>query len=72
MNVGNTVAILQEWVRRAWDALGRNANGHDAKRELEFHLEMAEETLRRQGHSAEEAARLARLRFDTVPRTLAP
>ena len=31
---------------------------------------MAEEALRRQGHSAEEAARLARLRFDTVPRTL--
>jgi hypothetical protein len=52
--------------------LGGNANEHDAKRELEFHLEMAEEALRRQGHSAEEAARLARLRFDTVPRTLAP
>lgn len=72
MSVGRTVAILQEWGRRAWDALGRDANEHDAKRELEFHLEMAEEALRRQGHSAEEAARLARLRFDTVPRTLAP
>ena len=53
MSVGSTVAILQEWVRRAWGALRDNSNEHDAKRELEFHLEMAEEALRRQGHSAE-------------------
>jgi predicted permease len=64
--------MLREWAHRAWGTVRRHSNEQEREREreLEFHLEMAEEALRRQGHSAQEAARLARLRFDTVPRGL--
>jgi predicted permease len=66
----SALATLREWVRRAWGTFRGNPSEHELKRELELHLEMAEEALRRQGHSAQEAARLARLRFDAVPRAL--
>lgn len=64
------VEMLREWVHRASSSWRRNSNENLVERELETHLEMAEEALRRQGYSDEEAARLARLRFDTVPRAL--
>jgi predicted permease len=53
-----------------WGTVRANPSEHELERELEAHLSMAEEALRRQGHSPREAARLARLRFDTVPRAL--
>jgi len=61
---------LREWTRRAWGTFRRTPRDSDLERELEFHLEMAEEELRRQGHPPQEAARLARLRFGRVPRVL--
>jgi predicted permease len=61
---------LREWAQRAWGTLRGHSSEQERERELAFHLEMAEEALRRQGHSGQEAARLARLRFDTVPRAL--
>jgi len=59
---------LREWAHRAWGTF--HAGPSERERELEIHLEMAEEALRRRGHSTQDAARLARLRFDTVPRAL--
>jgi predicted permease len=63
---------LREWTHRAWSTVRgpSSEQERERERELELHLEMAEEALRRQGHSAQEAARLARLRFGTVPRAL--
>ena len=57
------VETLREWARRASSMFRGNPSEQDRARELEVHLEMAEEALRRRGHSAQEAARLARLRF---------
>ena len=59
---------LREWALRAWGTF--HGSPSELERELAIHLEMAEEALRRQGRSPPEAARLARLRFDTVPRAL--
>ena len=56
-HVGST---LREWTRRAWGALSGRRGDHDLQRELAGHLAFAEDELRRQGHSANDAARLAR------------
>ena len=55
---------------RLWGALRRRRADDDIARELSLHLEMAEEELRRRGHSPEEAARLARVRFGGPDRAL--
>ncbi|MCY4077696.1 MAG: permease prefix domain 1-containing protein, partial [Acidobacteria bacterium] len=64
------MAVLREFWRRFRGVLRRNAADHDLERELRFHLELAEEELRRQGHSRAEAARLARVRLGGVPQAL--
>ena len=53
------MTVLREYLRRLWGALRRNPADHDLERELRFHLEHAEEELRRKGHSPAEAGRLA-------------
>jgi putative ABC transport system permease protein len=57
------LTMLREWIRRLWGTLTRRRSDRDLEGELAAHLELAEEDYRRQGHSAREAARLARLRF---------
>ncbi len=57
------LARLREWMCRLWGTLWRNPSDRDLERELTFHLEMAEEDLRRRGHSPGDAARVARVRF---------
>ena len=64
------MAVLREFWRRFRGALRRNPADHDLERELRFHLELAEEELRGQGHSRAEAARLARVRLGGVPQAL--
>src|SRR5690606_10198240 len=59
---------LREWLRRLTGTFRRNAD--DLERELGSHLEMAEEELRRRGHSSDEAARLARARFGIPARAM--
>ncbi len=54
---------LREWALRLWGTVRRRGADDDLRRELDSHLEIAEEELRRRGHSAREAARLARARF---------
>ncbi len=55
------MATLQEWLRRFWGTIsGRRADA-DLEEELKLHLELTEEAARRQGNSAEEAVRQARL-----------
>jgi predicted permease len=55
---------------RLWGTLrGRRADA-DIKRELDNHLEMAEEALLRRGHSRYEAARLARVQFGRTDNAL--
>ena len=52
-------AALREWALRLWCTLrGRRADD-DLRRELDSHLELAEEVLRQRGNSPREAARLA-------------
>ena len=64
------MAVLREFWRRLRGVLRRNPADHDLERELRFHLELAEEELRGQGHSRSEAARLARVRLGGVPQAL--
>ncbi len=54
------VAVLREWTWRVWGALTGRRTDHDLQRELDAHLALAEEELRRQGHAPPDAARLAR------------
>ena len=56
------MGALRECWHRLVGALRRNPNDHDLESELRFHLERAEEDLRSEGHSAQEAARIARAR----------
>jgi predicted permease len=51
---------LREWTRRLWGALSGRRSDHDLERELAAHLAIAEDELRRQGHPANESARLSR------------
>ena len=51
---------LREWTRRVWGALGARRPDHDLHRELAAHLALAEDELRRNGHTVRDAARLAR------------
>lgn len=53
---------LREWILRIWGTFRHAPSDRELERELEFHLEMVEHDLRREGHSPSEAARLARLR----------
>src|SRR5688572_6445717 len=56
-------AALREWALRLSGTLrGRRADD-DLRRELDSHLELAEEVLRQRGCSPQEAARLARVHF---------
>ena len=51
---------VREWTRRIWGALSGRRTDHDLQRELAGHLALAEDELRRKGHSPHDAARLAR------------
>ena len=51
---------IREWIQRGWGALTGRRTDDDLQRELAGHLAMAEDELRRQGHTAGDAARLAR------------
>jgi predicted permease len=51
---------LREWTRRAWGALSGRRTDDDLRRELAGHLALAEDELRRKGHTPSDAARLAR------------
>ena len=64
------MAVLREFWRRLRGVLRRGPADPDLEREVRFHLELAEEELRGQGHSRAEAARLARVRLGGVPQTL--
>ena len=54
---------LREWALRLWGTMRRPRADDDLRCELDAHLELAEEALRRQGYSPQEARRLARVRF---------
>lgn len=56
------LSSLREWTRRLWGAAGRRRHDRDLERELAGHLALAEDELRRQGHTPGDAARLARAR----------
>lgn len=60
MTPRGVLALFREWTRRAWGAISGRRTDSDLDRELAGHLAFAEDALRRQGHSANEAARLAR------------
>jgi putative ABC transport system permease protein len=63
-------AVLREWVMRLAGVFGRARTDRDLDRELQAHLELAEEDLRRQGMSPDQAAREARLRFGHPTQTI--
>lgn len=50
---------LREWTRRVWGALSGRRTDQDLQREVAGHLALAEDELRKQGHSPSDAARLA-------------
>ena len=64
------MTALREWTRRFWGTVRRRRSDRDLERELEQHLELAEEDFRRQGHSPAEAARQARLKFGRMSRSM--
>ena len=51
---------IREWTRRVWGALSGRRTDHDMQRELDGHLALAEDALRRKGHAPSDARRLAR------------
>jgi len=51
---------LREWTRRVWGALSGRRTDDDLQRELAGHIALAEDELRRKGHTPADAARLAR------------
>lgn len=53
--------IVREWAVRLWGTYRHSPSDRDLERELDFHLEMIEQDLLREGHTPHEAARLARL-----------
>jgi putative ABC transport system permease protein len=57
------VARVREWMWRLWGTLRPTPVDQDLTKEISAHLELAEEALRRDGHSAADARRLARARF---------
>jgi putative ABC transport system permease protein len=52
--------VLREWTRRLWGAISGRRTDDDLQRELAAHLAFAEDELRQQGQSREDAMRLAR------------
>lgn len=53
----------REWAARLWGTMRRRRADEDLRRELDSHLEMAEDALRQRGYAPREAARLARVQF---------
>ena len=64
------MTFLRECWHRLWGVLRGNPTDHDLEYELLFHVEQAEEELRRKGHSPAEAARLARVRLGGFPQVM--
>ena len=64
------VAALREWVERAIGTVLRRRNDRDLSSELAFHIEQTELALRREGYSAGEAYRLARVRSGSADRAM--
>lgn len=60
MRPRGVLAAVREWTRRVWGAVSGRRSDNDLDRELAAHLDFAQDELRRQGHSPNEAARLAR------------
>ena len=53
---------LREWIFRFWGTIRRKRLDQDLEEELRLHCELAAEDMRKRGASAEDAARMARLR----------
>ena len=67
---GKIMAALRESFERAIGIVRRRRNDHDLASELAFHIEQTELALRRQGYSAKEAYRLARVRSGSADRAM--
>jgi hypothetical protein len=52
---------LREWIARLGGVFGRGRSDQDIEQEMQLHLELAEEDLRRQGMPQEAASRAARV-----------
>lgn len=63
-------AALREWVSRLAGVLGLRRADSDLEQELEAHLRLAEDDLRRQGMSSTQAAREARRRYGRPTQTM--
>ena len=60
MTLQKVSSSLRAWTRRVVGALSGRRTDHDLQRELAGHLALAEDELRRKGHTPGDAARLAR------------
>ena len=63
-------AALREWISRLGGVFGRTRSDQDLEQELQSHLELAEQDLRRQGMSPEDASREARLEAGRSTQTM--
>jgi hypothetical protein len=63
-------ALLREWISRLGGVFGRGRSDQDLEQELQVHLELVEQDLRRQGMSPEAAARESRLRVGLSTQTM--
>jgi putative ABC transport system permease protein len=65
------MAMLREWMHRLWGTLRRNRRDRELEEELELHLELAREDLRRRGDgSPDDALRAARLQGGGVAQAM--
>ena len=60
MTLQEICSSLREWTRRVAGALSGRRTDQDLQRELAGHVALAEDELRRKGHTPSDAARLAR------------
>jgi putative ABC transport system permease protein len=61
---------LREWVRRLWGTFRRTPRDRELEDELELHLELTAEEMRRRGESPEGAIRAARLQADGIAQAM--
>jgi putative ABC transport system permease protein len=61
---------LQEFVRRLWGTIHKEPHDREMEEELQSHLELAAEEIRRRGDSSDDPARAARLKFSGVAQAM--
>ncbi len=64
------MGTLREWIRRLWGTIRRGSRDREMEEELQLHLELAGEDLRRRGNSPDDVARAAQIQFGGIAQAM--